>query len=97
MAVIKMGALCHSIKGKVEGSVFRTNTYGTVLYSNNWSKRGTGMDYTRNHFIQASIKSQFRNLTPEERAAWYQQSAPTLGQHQGQMVATKGSSKTRSA
>jgi hypothetical protein len=94
MAVIKPGALMHSIKGKIEGSVFRKNTYGFTLYSNNWSKRGVTPQRSENHFIQASLTSSWRDLTPEERQTWYNQDYAAMYQQQNKVVPQSGSSKT---
>jgi len=65
-----MGAIAHSIQGKLEGSCFRVNTYGVTLYSNNWSKRGRGARHFKNRFQTASIASAWRSLTKEEKDSW---------------------------
>lgn len=73
MAVVKMGAICHTIKGKVEGSFFRTNTYGTVLQSNNWSKRGVTPRRSVLHFEQSCYAQAWRAMSEADRQAWYAQ------------------------
>lgn len=95
MAVVKMSALAHSISGKVEGSVFRRNTYGIVIQSNNWSKRGFGMPHYNSLFENSSLSSQWRGLTDSERASWYGQDGTYLGKMQTtQWRPMQGSTKT---
>jgi hypothetical protein len=80
MAIVKFGTTVHSMTGKLQGSFFRNNTYGSVLQSNNWSKRGHGARHATARFIMASITSSWRDLTVEERAAWNANQLPNVPQ-----------------
>jgi hypothetical protein len=70
MAVVMFGSTVKAMKGKLGGSFFRNNTYGTVLQSNNWSKRGTGARHKQARFQMGQISSTWRDLTNAEREAF---------------------------
>jgi hypothetical protein len=73
MAVVKFGAHVHTMKGRQGGSIFRTNTYGTVLYSNNWQKRMCTPKFYQTRASFSALSSQWKSLTQAEQQSWYAQ------------------------
>jgi hypothetical protein len=73
MAIVQLGSLVHSIKGRFGGSVLRNNTYGCTLYSNNWTKRKTTWRFHQNRAQQGALSSAWRSLTVADQLSWVNQ------------------------